>query len=90
MGAHQLLKHVWQPQAMQSLAAGGAVAMNGLTPDADPAQNGVPLDAAPSIRQGFGRLQLNSSLPLPGINAGFNLQASVFRNNSSIHAAPSI
>lgn len=50
--------------------------MNGLTPDQDPAQNGVPLDAPPSIRQGFGRLQLNSSLPLSGLNSGLSLQAS--------------
>ena len=65
-------------QAVQALPAGGAVAMTGLTPDQDPAQNGVPLDAPPSIRQGFGRLQLNSSLPLSGVNspAGLNLQAS--------------
>lgn len=50
--------------------------MNGLTPDQDPAQNGVPLDAPPSIRQGFGRLQLNTSLPLYGVTNGLSLQAS--------------
>ncbi len=46
--------------------AGGAVAMTGLTPDEDPTMNGVPLDPPPSSRQGYGRMQLGTSLPLSG------------------------
>ena len=38
--------------------------MTGLTPDQDPNKDGVPLDAPPSTRQGFGRMQLSNSLPL--------------------------
>lgn len=44
--------------------AGGAAGMLGLTPDQDPAKDGVPLDPPPSTRQGFGRMQLTSSVPL--------------------------
>ena len=44
--------------------AGGAAGMLGLTPDQSPAKDGVPLDPPPSTRQGFGRMQLTSSLPL--------------------------
>ena len=45
-------------------AAGGAAGMLGLTPDQSPVKDGVPLDPPPSTRQGFGRMQLTSSLPL--------------------------
>lgn len=52
--------------------AGGAVGMLGLTPDQDPNKDGVPLDPPPSTRQGFGRMQLTSSVPLS--SAAFRLQ----------------
>ncbi|KAK3276892.1 hypothetical protein CYMTET_15065 [Cymbomonas tetramitiformis] len=46
----------------------GAAEMTGFT------EAGFPLDPPPSIRQGFGRLQLNSSLPLSNTpEPGFNL-----------------
>ncbi len=47
--------------------------MIGLTPSQNPATNGVPLEAAPSTDQGFGRVTLNTSLPLGGASA-LNLQ----------------
>lgn len=47
--------------------------MLGLTPDQDPAKDGVPLDPPPSTRQGFGRMQLSSSLPLPPLGS-FSMQ----------------
>ena len=53
--------------------AGGAVGMLGLTPDKDPIKDGVPLDPPPSSRQGFGRMQLSSSVPL-GPSAPFRMQ----------------
>lgn len=52
---------------------GGAVGMLGLTPDTDPNKDGVPLDPPPSSRQGFGRMQLTSSVPL-GSSATFRMQ----------------
>ena len=47
--------------------------MIGLVPSQNPATNGVPLEAAPSTDQGFGRVTLNTSLPLGGTSA-LNLQ----------------
>ena len=47
--------------------------MIGLTPSQNPATTGVPLEAAPSTDQGFGRVTLITSLPLSGAST-LNLQ----------------
>ncbi len=39
----------------------------------------VPLEEAPSYRQGFGRINLQQSLPLPGNGLGWSLQVRASR-----------
>ena len=48
--------------------------MQGLSPSSDASKYGLPLDDAPSTRQGFGRAALSLSLPLAGSSPSFNLQ----------------
>lgn len=48
--------------------------MEGITPDANPQYDGVPLDPPPSIRQGFGRAHLGRSLPIASNPSGWSLQ----------------
>ena len=56
--------------------AGGAAAMQGVTPSSNALYDGVPLEPPPSIRQGFGRLDLANSLPLAGAAAPHSMQVS--------------
>ena len=49
--------------------------MQGIAPSADAQYNGVPLDVPPSVRQGYGRVDLGRALPLAGSGPGWNLQA---------------
>ena len=58
-----------------TLGAGGAAAMQGIAPSADAQYDGVPLDAPPSVRQGYGRVDLGRALPLASSAPGWNLQA---------------
>ncbi|KAK9815904.1 hypothetical protein WJX72_011677 [[Myrmecia] bisecta] len=53
---------------LKAVLLGGAVGMTGVTPSSNPLYNNVPLEPPPSTRQGFGRLDLQRSLPLPGIS----------------------
>lgn len=46
--------------------------MQGINPNADSSVYSIPIEAAPSTRQGFGRVALGLSLPLAGSN--FQLQ----------------
>ena len=46
--------------------------MQGVSPNADGSISSIPIEAAPSTRQGFGRVTLGLSLPLAGSN--FKLQ----------------
>ena len=55
-----------------SYCAGGAADMQGVSPNADNSIYSIPIEAAPSTRQGFGRVALGLSLPLAGSN--FQLQ----------------
>lgn len=48
--------------------------MQGIAPSADAQYNGVPLDAPPSVRQGYGRVDLGRALPLASSGPGWNLQ----------------
>lgn len=48
--------------------------MEGITPDANPQYDGVPLDPPPSTRQGFGRAHLGRSLPLAANPSGWSMQ----------------
>lgn len=47
--------------------------MLGVSPNADNSKYAIPLEAAPSTRQGFGRIALNQTLPLQ--NSTFRIQA---------------
>lgn len=53
--------------------------MLGVSPNSDNSVNSIPLEAAPSTRQGFGRVALDSSLLLPA--SSFNLQVRVNKHN---------
>mmetsp|Transcript_31546 Transcript_31546/g.89554 ORF Transcript_31546/g.89554 Transcript_31546/m.89554 type:complete len:1752 (-) Transcript_31546:144-5399(-) len=57
---------------VKAVIIAGATSMLGTTPSDNPDLNGVPLEPPPSIRQGFGRANIGTSLPLQG--AGWNLQ----------------
>ena len=48
--------------------------MQGIAPSADAQYDGVPLDAPPSVRQGYGRADLTRALPLASSTTGWNLQ----------------
>ena len=48
--------------------------MQGIAPSADAQYDGVPLDAPPSVRQGYGRVDLARALPLASNAPGWNLQ----------------
>ena len=49
--------------------------MQGIAPSADAQYDGMPLDAPPSVRQGYGRVDLGRALPLASSAPGWNLQA---------------
>lgn len=49
---------------VKAVIIAGAAQMSGTTPSDNPHLNGVPLEPPPSIRQGFGRVNLGISLPL--------------------------
>ena len=49
---------------VKAILIAGATQMSGTTPSDNPDLNGVPLEPPPSIRQGFGRVNLGTSLPL--------------------------
>eukprot|EP00191_Tetraselmis_sp_GSL018_P024176 CAMPEP_0177623490 /NCGR_PEP_ID=MMETSP0419_2-20121207/28931_1 /TAXON_ID=582737 /ORGANISM="Tetraselmis sp., Strain GSL018" /LENGTH=1602 /DNA_ID=CAMNT_0019124047 /DNA_START=163 /DNA_END=4968 /DNA_ORIENTATION=- len=57
---------------VKAVLIAGATAMTGTTPSDNPKLNGVPLESPPSIRQGFGRVNVGTSLPLQG--AAWRLQ----------------
>ncbi|BDA48509.1 probable serine protease/ABC transporter B family protein tagA at N-terminal half [Coccomyxa sp. Obi] len=48
--------------------------MEGITPDANPQYDGVPLDPPPSMRQGFGAANLGRSLPIASNPSGWSMQ----------------
>lgn len=62
-----------RPALPKSAYAGGAANMLGVSPNADNSKYAIPLEAAPSTRQGFGRIALYQTLPLQ--NSTFRLQA---------------
>jgi len=48
--------------------------MLGVSPNSDNSVYSIPLEASPSTRQGFGRVDLGHSLPLPSTGSGVNQQ----------------
>jgi len=58
--------HKYTPSGalVKAVLIAGATGMSGTTPSDDPDLNGVPLESPPSVRQGFGRVNVGVSLPL--------------------------
>ena len=59
-------------QQQNVVAIAGAANMLGVSPNSDNSVYSIPLEPAPSTRQGFGRVALGNTLPLP--NSTFKIQ----------------